>query len=588
MSASRKRRQLMGWGKYPISLGIVIFMTALICPFSSAESSYTSRLINQAEEVFFSEDVDSQRGEIEQPSTSNNLTFALNQIKSKLESIEPTSLDRLSDLLERPVELEKTFATDHFRLHYDLSGENAITHNEDLTFISDAGEICEACWSIYHTDQLWPEPLCDNGAGSDSLIDVYFINLGPNIFGYAMHEDIPGESGKTGFIVLNSDYRDNIHLAAGEALRTTIAHEYHHLIQFGFGYRPEANWFMEQLAMMEESVVFPEINDAQRYLPIYTHHPYRSLNLSNGSFEYGTWLWPLYLIENFGWPFIISVWERWAENDTLTMIDAFEETFDSSGSTLSDSILEWSVWNAFLGHRDDGAHYSQGSEITSLIQPEMTVTSYPSFDRHPGITRQIQDLAASYIEFTNQDNSADNTLTVSVSAGDNLENGHFIAWDHSGTLVENSDLDIKRGSISLTVYGWDKIETLWLVLTTGRSSTTTTDYRVEATTSYISDASVDIEHYNQNPLKLNNVPNPFQPYTKIFFSVETETHASLRIFDVEGRMIHQLVDAITTPGEHAVLWDGNDANGQQVSAGIFFCLLQTPDNQSRIRMIRMQ
>ncbi len=578
----------MGWGKRPESLYIVILTAVLLHPVSSVAKTVSTELLQQAETLYNSNLTWSDSEDSDYFSESNNPTQILNDLKNQIGTNDRIRVHHLTSLLERPPEAEKSFATDHFRLHYDLSGENAITHNEDISFIAEAGAACELCWTTYHTDQNWPEPKCDEGAGGDDLIDVYFVNLGPGIFGYAMHEDLPEKSGDTGFIVLNSDYRDSAHLTAAETLRTTIAHEYHHLIQFSFGYNSSDQWFMEQISMMEESLAFTDIHDARRYLQIYTNHPYRSLDLSNGTFEYGAWLWPLYIAERWGWDFLISVWQLRAENSSLTMLDALDQSFAGIGASLNEAFLEWTTWNAFLGERSDTRHYQNGNEYLPGIVPDISLSTYPVVDLHPSTTRQIQPLGASYIAFSNQSNSADNTITISVSGGDNLFGGHIVAWDHQGMLVEDRDLALSDGQLTCTVHQWDSIETMWLILTAGSESHTTTDFSLFASTEYTSGAEVDPDLISAGSLQLTNAPNPFCPLTKIYFTVDTETRTSLRIFDIEGRMIKQLADATASIGEHAVLWNGQDDNGNQVAAGVYYCLLQTPAHQARIRMIRMQ
>jgi hypothetical protein len=75
-----------------------------------------------------------------------------------------------------------------------------------------------------------------------------------------------------------------------------------------------------------------------------------------------------------------------------------------------------------------------------------------------------------------------------------------------------------------------------------------------------------------------NEPNPFDPavrgFTRIAFAVPgtggAGTRATLRIFDPAGRVVRTLVDAVVPPSEQIAQWDGRDASGRLVPAGVYF------------------
>ncbi len=71
------------------------------------------------------------------------------------------------------------------------------------------------------------------------------------------------------------------------------------------------------------------------------------------------------------------------------------------------------------------------------------------------------------------------------------------------------------------------------------------------------------------------VPNPFNPRTTIRFSLAGDVpHASLRVYDVAGRLVRTLRQGPMTAGEHAVVWQGEDESGQAVASGVYFCRLE--------------
>jgi parallel beta-helix repeat protein len=66
------------------------------------------------------------------------------------------------------------------------------------------------------------------------------------------------------------------------------------------------------------------------------------------------------------------------------------------------------------------------------------------------------------------------------------------------------------------------------------------------------------------------VPNPFNPRTTIWYDVPSAAPVSLRVFDLRGRRIRQLVSGPMPAGRHSVVWDGKDERGLDVAAGIYF------------------
>ena len=60
-------------------------------------------------------------------------------------------------------------------------------------------------------------------------------------------------------------------------------------------------------------------------------------------------------------------------------------------------------------------------------------------------------------------------------------------------------------------------------------------------------------------------PNPFNPVTRIRYSLPTESFADLSIFDVRGRLVETLVADTQTAGEHVVEWRASGA-----ASGIYF------------------
>ena len=71
-----------------------------------------------------------------------------------------------------------------------------------------------------------------------------------------------------------------------------------------------------------------------------------------------------------------------------------------------------------------------------------------------------------------------------------------------------------------------------------------------------------------------NSPNPFNPSTRIRFTVPEDAKVSLVVYDVAGREVRTLVNGSRPANHYEVEWDGKDNRGESVSSGVYFYRLQ--------------
>ena len=72
------------------------------------------------------------------------------------------------------------------------------------------------------------------------------------------------------------------------------------------------------------------------------------------------------------------------------------------------------------------------------------------------------------------------------------------------------------------------------------------------------------------PFLYQSVPNPFNETTTISFSIPQKSKVSLKLFDVQGRLIRNLVDGMEPAGIHPVVWDRRGNDGHMVASGVYF------------------
>jgi hypothetical protein len=73
---------------------------------------------------------------------------------------------------------------------------------------------------------------------------------------------------------------------------------------------------------------------------------------------------------------------------------------------------------------------------------------------------------------------------------------------------------------------------------------------------------------------LRNYPNPFNPRTKVDFTMARDASTTLRVYDASGRLVRTLIDSYLSAGRHVVDWDGRDGNGRNAASGVYFLRLQ--------------
>lgn len=71
-------------------------------------------------------------------------------------------------------------------------------------------------------------------------------------------------------------------------------------------------------------------------------------------------------------------------------------------------------------------------------------------------------------------------------------------------------------------------------------------------------------------LRVQTAPNPFVPSTVILVDLPAGGATRVEVFDERGRLVKRLLDTWMPAGQHAVTWDGTDAQGMRVGAGVYF------------------
>jgi len=85
-----------------------------------------------------------------------------------------------------------------------------------------------------------------------------------------------------------------------------------------------------------------------------------------------------------------------------------------------------------------------------------------------------------------------------------------------------------------------------------------------------------------------NVPNPFNPSTRIEFGLAAPAQVRLRIYDAAGRLVRELANEIVPAGRHVVDWDGRNAIGVAAASGIYFYRLEAGSFTETRKMVLLK
>ena len=178
--------------------------------------------------------------------------------------------------------------------------------------------------------------------------------------------------------------------------------------------------------------------------------------------------------------------------------------------------------------------------------------------------------------------SQENTFTYSLTVTDNqgatgTATGQITVGTSGGNLVlvnPSSGIIASGGSQTITLTL--NAQTLNEGSYTGQVSITTNGGNITIPIDYL----VDVEKLSSVPKEFilsQNYPNPFNPTTVIEFSLPQTSNVSLKIYDVLGREVKELLNDKKTSGTYMVNFDAGN-----LSSGLYFYKLDT-DNFSKVR-----
>lgn len=182
-------------------------------------------------------------------------------------------------------------------------------------FVERVQRVAERVHAVENDRLGWREPRSDGRTGGrKGKTDVYLSQIGGELFGYAAPDR--GQATKQhriprrlhGYLVLDNDYSafEFPGTKPQSDLEVTFAHEYNHILQFGYDAYQDP-WFAEATATWMEDEVYAGIDDYLRYVRRWVKLWETPLTTSSIK-EYGSAVWNQWLARRYGKAIVRRAW----------------------------------------------------------------------------------------------------------------------------------------------------------------------------------------------------------------------------------------------------------------------------------------
>lgn len=144
-----------------------------------------------------------------------------------------------------------------------------------------------------------------------------------------------------------------------------------------------------------------------------------------------------------------------------------------------------------------------------------------------------------------------------------------LSGPHGDTTV--TAIDTTRYAFDGSYYFQPNTTYTWYVLATDKKDTT----KSTAQRTFKTSSAVDIYEDSQVPNEFfmnQNFPNPFNPSTRIEYSLKSNSRVRLSVWNLVGIEVKVLVDGIQSSGVHEI-----EVTGADLTSGIYFYRLQSAD-----------
>ena len=337
----------------------------------------------------------------------------VNQIRSNFQNFDLEQQNILKPFLQRPQLSNYIISPNqHFRIHYTNSGADAIGY--DINLLAQA---VDSTYSFEIGYLGYPSPPADGSEGGDEKYDIYVLNLG-NLYGQTTPETNVGVSSWTSYIEMDNDFpwysNANPPKQPIDAARVTVAHEFHHSIQFGSyapldgnSYRASDRYFYELTSTSMEEFVYNSVNDYYAYMDTYFNSTFNTFPDHSG---YDLAVWNIYLVKFYNDFGIIK--RQWELMPTQRAMIAIGISLSDKGSSFAHDYNRFGIWTFFTNTRSVQGKYFEEAANYPLVKNQSEI----SFSQNTFIEVNAKATSNNFVKFGNTTNG--DSLYAIITNGD--------------------------------------------------------------------------------------------------------------------------------------------------------------------------
>ncbi len=492
------------------------------------------------------------------------------------------------------------YDTEHFRIHYDLTGTNAVDNTDtDGDSVPDyINSIATVFEEVYYHDITklgYTPPPSDGIEGGSSAFDIAVKST--NAYGWTNYGTLIGDNPNSPNVIEKNAYLSNMILRNNyigfpntelENIQVTAAHEFFHAIQLGYD-GDEELWLMEATAVWMEEEHYDNVNDCYQYMIPWFEKPHISLNQNYTIHPYGSFILFKYIDEHLGGPDIIKrTWEQsrnFNSNNYDYSIQSVDWALKSVNHSFKKALNNMAIANCILSSEssakqfayEEASDYHNYREYSLYDTLSIQLGIFDSLNFNIGDVTKIesfnlQQYGSQYVKM----NSADPVKVSIIKPTDDIDpisdlSLHAISKTNSGNYEVQSGqvLNIDPGSDNDWIYavvvasGNDGINYNYELSFTNGTKNTITDFTI-----------------------LSQFPNPFNSTTNIKLKIIFPQDIDITVYDILGRKIATIFSGNLTNGIYEYSWNGTNTNNEMVSSGVYY-ITAVSDNRQEWKKITL-
>lgn len=402
-------------------------------------------------------------------------------LKRDWKQLETTTRKTLAKYLEKPTwsdEVVVQSSGGHFTIHYTNSAPDAPAYTG---WIQTVGDVFEAVYTKETTQMGFTVP-------PGAPYHIYLQNM--TYFGLTETNPLPiGSRSATSYMTIENDFaehpfqasipgNDSAYNKSLKALQITAAHEFHHVIQFGYNYYFEP-WYAEATSSWVEDEVYNSVNQIYNYLGSYLADTTISLNNSSG---YDRWIFNRFLYEQFQpQNMILKIWDEFAleqpppSGADIPMLPFIDRILKTQGGSLPASF---SGFAKRIYMRNWSSHTDEITYIPGYT-PVTTYSTYPvNSSSLPTPTVTLPAYSFGYYNFS-PGSSAPINLKITFSPSENFSITAFKKT--TGGIVTEYPLTTVGGTLTIDSFNVVGVSELALLICNTSPATATVSFSTDGT-----------------------------------------------------------------------------------------------------------